>query len=105
MDWTVQRFKRHTKSRRQKPGGGQSIFHGAAPRVLRFRYRFLLKYTSRDSVELLARGQRGVLEARDAITKYNESSPLYGLIIYRRRKVLIKYVPEGTSRVLLGMSF
>lgn len=68
------------------------------------RCRFLLKYTSRDSVELLGRGRGGVHEARNAITKYDELSPLYGLIIYRRRKFLIKYVPEGTSRLLQGRS-
>ncbi|KAK5122106.1 hypothetical protein LTR85_004352 [Meristemomyces frigidus] len=61
---------------------------------------FLLRYTSRDSVELLSRGKGGVHEARIAISKYEESSPLYGLLIYRRRKVLIKYIPEGTSRLL-----
>ncbi|KXT08981.1 hypothetical protein AC579_4020 [Pseudocercospora musae] len=61
---------------------------------------FLLKYTSRDSVELLGRGKHGVSEARNAITAYTEASPLYGLIMYRRRKTLIKYIPEGTSRLL-----
>lgn len=43
-------------------------------------------------------------EARNAIANYEEQSPLYGCIIYRRRKVLIKYIPEGTSRLLQGMS-
>ncbi|KXS95408.1 hypothetical protein AC578_6772 [Pseudocercospora eumusae] len=61
---------------------------------------FLLKYTSRDSVELLARGKHGVSEARNAITAHTDASPLYGLIMYRRRKTLIKYIPEGTSRLL-----
>jgi len=65
--------------------------------------RFLLKYTSRDTVELLARGRNGVHEARNAIAAYEEQSPLYGCIMYRRRKVLIKYIPEGTSRLLQGM--
>ena len=64
--------------------------------------RFLLKYTSRDSVELLGRGKGGVHEARNAIAQYDEQSPLYGLIVYRRRKFLIKYIPEGTSRLLQG---
>lgn len=63
---------------------------------------FLLKYTSRDSVELLARGKGGVHEARNELIKYEDKSPLYGLIIYRRRKILIKYIPEGTSRLLQG---
>jgi len=53
-------------------------------------------------VELFDQGKAGVNEARLSVAKYEESSPLYGLIVYRRRKVLIKYVPEGTSRVLLG---
>ena len=64
--------------------------------------RFLLKYVSRDSVELLGRGKGGVHEARVEISNYEEASPLYGLIIYRRRKVLIKYIPNGTSRLLQG---
>lgn len=71
--------------------------------VLRFAYRFLLKYISRDSVDLLARGKAGVHEARNAIATYPETSPLYGLISYRRRRVLLKYIPDGTSRVLKGM--
>lgn len=61
---------------------------------------FLLRYTTRDAVELLGRGKGGVHEARAAIAKYEEASPLYGLIVYRRRKVLIKYIPDGTSRLL-----
>nr|POF13914.1 hypothetical protein CFP56_02938 [Quercus suber] len=61
---------------------------------------FLLKYASRDSVELYGRGRSGVHEARNAISSYKDQSPLYGLIIYRRRKILIKYIPEGTSRLL-----
>jgi hypothetical protein len=64
---------------------------------------FLLKYTNRDSVELLAKGKGGVHEARNELLKYEEKSPLYGLIIYRRRKVLIKFIPDGTSRLLQGM--
>ncbi|KAK4631929.1 hypothetical protein CLAFUW4_03745 [Fulvia fulva] len=61
---------------------------------------FLLKYTSRDSIELLGRGKSGVSEARNAILGYSEASPLYGLIIYRRRRILIKCIPDGTSRLL-----
>lgn len=64
---------------------------------------FLLKYTSRDEVELLARGKGGVSEARNELLKYEDKSPLYGLIVYRRRKVLIKFIPDGTSRLLQGM--
>lgn len=55
-------------------------------------------------MELLARGKGGVHEARIAISKYEEPSPLYGLLSYRRRKVLIKYIPEGTSRLLQGIA-
>ncbi|KAF2126529.1 hypothetical protein P153DRAFT_369225 [Dothidotthia symphoricarpi CBS 119687] len=61
---------------------------------------FLLKYTSRDAVEVLTRGSGGVGEARTAVAQYDETSPLYGLLLYRRRKVLVRYVPEGTSRLL-----
>lgn len=66
--------------------------------------RFLLKYVagSRDTVEVLQRGAGGVNEARTAVEGYEEKSPLYGLVQYRRRKVILKYVPEGTSRVLQG---
>ncbi|KAI5254304.1 hypothetical protein E4T42_02386 [Aureobasidium subglaciale] len=61
---------------------------------------FLLKYVSRDEVALLGSGQAGLSEARTVILQYEELSPLYGLVVYRRRKVLVKYVPEGTSRLL-----
>ncbi|KAF2087997.1 hypothetical protein K490DRAFT_65277 [Saccharata proteae CBS 121410] len=61
---------------------------------------FLLKYSSRDAVQVLARGSGGVSEARAAIEQYTDKSPLYGFLLYRRRKVLLKYVPEGTSRLL-----
>ncbi|KAF2790659.1 hypothetical protein K505DRAFT_364516 [Melanomma pulvis-pyrius CBS 109.77] len=61
---------------------------------------FLLKYVSRDAVEVLARGTGGAAEARGAIAQFEDASPLYGFVLYRRRKVLITYVPEGTSRLL-----
>ncbi|RMZ71222.1 gpi-anchored cell surface glyco [Pyrenophora seminiperda CCB06] len=61
---------------------------------------FLLRYTSRDAVEVLTRGTGGAGEARAAVAQYEDKSPLYGLLLYRRRKVLVKYVPEGTSRLL-----
>ncbi|KAF2809025.1 uncharacterized protein BDZ99DRAFT_521493 [Mytilinidion resinicola] len=61
---------------------------------------FLLKYASRDAVEILTRGTGGLVEARGAISQYEDKSPLYGFLLYRRRKVLIKYTPEGTSRLL-----
>ncbi|PNS19364.1 hypothetical protein CAC42_2541 [Sphaceloma murrayae] len=61
---------------------------------------FLLKYASRDTVELLGSGTAGVFEARMCMGNYEEKSPLYGLIMFRRKRVLIKYIPEGTSRLL-----
>ncbi|KAJ9602917.1 hypothetical protein H2200_012697 [Cladophialophora chaetospira] len=61
---------------------------------------FLLKYVNRDTVDLLSRGTGGVTEVRRVIENYEEKSPLYGLVQYRRKKVVLKYVPEGTSRLL-----
>ena len=64
--------------------------------------RFLLKYIARDSVDLLNAGTGGVTEVREAIEQHDEKSPLYGFVQYRRRKVLLKFIPEGTSRLLQG---
>ncbi|KAJ4990120.1 gpi-anchored cell surface glycoprotein [Stagonosporopsis vannaccii] len=61
---------------------------------------FLLKYTARDAVDVLTAGTGGAHEARAAVAQYEDKSPLYGLLLYRRRRVLVKYVPEGTSRLL-----
>ncbi|KAI9897709.1 hypothetical protein N3K66_007565 [Trichothecium roseum] len=61
---------------------------------------FLLKYASRDEVELLGSGSGGVVELRHAVEGYQEASPLYGFLRYRRRNVLIKYLPEGCSRLI-----
>ncbi|EER25057.1 hypothetical protein CPC735_016580 [Coccidioides posadasii C735 delta SOWgp] len=61
---------------------------------------FLIKYVSRDVVALLARGTGGVAEIRITIDSYEEKSPLYGFLQYRRRKVILRYVPEGVSRIL-----
>jgi hypothetical protein len=69
-----------------------------------FGARFLLKYVNRDTVELLQKGTGGVQEVRGVVEKYQEKSPLYGLLQYRRKKVILKYVPEGTSRLLQGSS-
>lgn len=44
-------------------------------------------------------------EVRIAIEQYEVKSPIYGLVQYRRRKVVLKYVPEGTSRLLQGALF
>ncbi|KAL2048263.1 hypothetical protein N7G274_000174 [Stereocaulon virgatum] len=61
---------------------------------------FLLKYTSRDEVGLYEKGSGGLAEAKEAVHRYEEQSPLFGFIQYRRRKVILKYIPEGTSRLL-----
>ena len=67
-----------------------------------FRFRFLLQYSSRDEVTLLEKGTGGVGELQDAVDDFEDASPLFGFIHYRRRKVVLKYVPEGTSRLLQG---
>ncbi|EXJ55702.1 hypothetical protein A1O7_08631 [Cladophialophora yegresii CBS 114405] len=61
---------------------------------------FLLKYVNRDTVEVLSKGTGGVPEVRALIQNYGEKSPLYGMVQYRRKKVVLKYVPDGTSRLL-----
>ncbi|KAE8148952.1 hypothetical protein BDV25DRAFT_157208 [Aspergillus avenaceus] len=60
----------------------------------------LLHYVSRDEVALLDRGAGGVPEVRNAIDGYEEKSPLYGFLHYRRRKVVLSYLPEGISRLV-----
>lgn len=50
-------------------------------------------------------------ELRDAAEKYynggdeaeTKKGPLFGMIDFRRRKVLIKLVPDDTSRLVKGM--
>jgi hypothetical protein len=64
--------------------------------------RLLLKYSSRDEVTLLSRGTGGVPDVRVAVEGYEEKSPLYGFLQYRRRKVVLKYVPDGVSRLIQG---
>ncbi|MCJ1402745.1 hypothetical protein MMC11_005966 [Xylographa trunciseda] len=61
---------------------------------------FLLKYVTRDEIDLLRAGTGGVVELRDAVSEYEEKSPLFGFLHYRRKQVLLKYLPEGTSRLL-----
>ena len=65
--------------------------------------RFLLKYATRDEVELFKTGSGSVAEVKDAVGQYEDKSPLYGLVLYRRKRVLLKYLPDGTSRLLQGM--
>ncbi|OQE27848.1 hypothetical protein PENSTE_c004G04038 [Penicillium steckii] len=65
---------------------------------------FLLHYISRDEVDLLSRGTGGVPDVRNAIDNYEETSPLYGFLHYRRRKVILRYMPEGLSRLIQARS-
>jgi hypothetical protein len=65
--------------------------------------RFVLKYATRDEVELLESGTGGLPELRKAVESYEETSPLYGFLRYRRRVVVIRYLPEGCSRLIQGM--
>ncbi|KAL1852969.1 hypothetical protein Plec18170_005551 [Paecilomyces lecythidis] len=53
-----------------------------------------------DEISLLGRGTGGVTELRGTIEGYDENSPLYGFLQYRRRKVILRYMPEGMSRLL-----
>lgn len=61
---------------------------------------FLLKYTRRDEVEILGTGAGGIAELRTSIEGYTQESPLYGYIKYRRRNVVLKYLPEDSSRLI-----
>ncbi|TLD30686.1 hypothetical protein PspLS_02118 [Pyricularia sp. CBS 133598] len=61
---------------------------------------FILKYAGRDVLELLGRGNGGIVEIRNAIAQYEDPSPLYGFLRYRRRNVIIKYLPEDCSRLV-----
>ncbi|GAO17535.1 hypothetical protein UVI_02003040 [Ustilaginoidea virens] len=61
---------------------------------------FLLKYEGRDEVQVYNRGKGGIGEARNAVAEYDETSPLYGFLKYRRRSVVFKYLPEDCSRII-----
>ncbi|KAL5051808.1 hypothetical protein BDW71DRAFT_565 [Aspergillus fruticulosus] len=61
---------------------------------------FLLRYVSRDEIALHERGTGGVPDVRNAIENYEECSPLYGFLQYRRRKVVLSYLPEDLSRLV-----
>ncbi|KAI5788630.1 hypothetical protein FPQ18DRAFT_48924 [Pyronema domesticum] len=65
---------------------------------------FWIKYVSRDEVELLGSGKNGAGEMREAAIPEPDDSPLFGFIRFRRRNVLVKYVPSGCSRVLMARS-
>ena len=69
-----------------------------------FVSRFLLKYTSRDEIEVLGRGNGGIVEIRNAIAQHDETAPLFGFLRYRRRNVLLKYLPDECSRLVQGLS-
>ncbi len=51
---------------------------------------------------LLEKGKGGLAELEEVVNRFGEQSPLYGFIQYRRRKVILKYIPDGTSRLLQG---
>ncbi|CAK7272717.1 hypothetical protein SEPCBS119000_005273 [Sporothrix epigloea] len=61
---------------------------------------FLIKYASRDGVELHDRGTGGIVEFQNAIAQYEEASPLYGFLRYRRRNVIVKCLPDACSRLV-----
>ncbi|PQE23720.1 gpi-anchored cell surface glyco protein [Rutstroemia sp. NJR-2017a WRK4] len=80
--------------------GGCLFWWAATDIVVPLLRRFLLKYASRDEIELMGRGNGGIVEIRNAIGQYEEPSPLFGFLRYRRRNVVIKYVPDGCSRLV-----
>ncbi|KAK6536522.1 hypothetical protein TWF281_000750 [Arthrobotrys megalospora] len=65
---------------------------------------FLLKYETRDDITLLGKGASAVKDMRELISNEPDDSPIYGFIRYRRRNILIKLVPDNTSRVLKARS-
>lgn len=67
-----------------------------------FVLRFLIKYVSRDEVELLAQGTNGAPEMRGHLANEPDDAPLFGYIRFRRKNVLVKYIPEAASRVIKG---
>lgn len=66
---------------------------------------FLLKYETRDDIVLLGKGASAVKDMRELISSEPDDSPIYGFIRYRRRNILIKLVPDNTSRVLKGKMY
>ena len=51
-------------------------------------------------MEILAKGINGISEARSTLDSSASSSPLYGLMHFRNKKIFLKFVPETSSRVL-----
>ena len=67
----------------------------------------LLKYTSRDAVGLLARSSDQdhgelVSQIQEILAGQAEKSPVYGFLHHDGQKLLLKYIPNGTSRLLIG---
>lgn len=84
-------------------GYSSPLLSSSSPLLTR-TYRLLLSYTSRDEVGLYKQGDGALRELQSTISDYTEKSPLYGFLHHRKQKVLVKYVPEGTSRLLQGAS-
>ncbi|KAL5598679.1 hypothetical protein BROUX41_003408 [Berkeleyomyces rouxiae] len=61
---------------------------------------FLVKYASRDEVELHGSGSGSDPEIRAAVASYKDPSPLYGLLNYRDHKIILKYQPDDCSRLV-----
>lgn len=53
-------------------------------------------------IALLGREDEGVVEVKDAADQYGKPMFLYGFVNNRRRKVILKYLPDGVSRLLQG---
>ncbi|KAI5309319.1 hypothetical protein KEM55_003531, partial [Ascosphaera atra] len=62
---------------------------------------FLLQYVARDAIALLSSGGGGPPELRSAVEEYSEVKPLFGFIHFHSRKIVLKIVPDGTSRLFL----
>lgn len=102
MAWMPQKLTKPINQRWLRAAAGNRSSKRRRRRKLIFT-RFLLKYASRDEVTLLRKGNGGIQELREAVSQYGEQSPLFGFAHYRRRKVVLKYVPDGTSRLLQGI--
>ena len=106
-------LKAHTRLSSRRVDGEYSTtqpspLHHINRNLITSFHRFLLHYTARDAIDVLSSGARGLAEMREvAEIHYNDDSgaiptPLFGMVQFRRRKVLIKLVLEGTSRLIQG---
>jgi hypothetical protein len=68
-------------------------------------YRLLLKYVSRDKLDLLGQGTGGIVEVRMTIAGYEDVSPLYGFMRYRNRSIIVKYLPDECGSLARGEFF